>query len=49
MLGDTHMEKLFRILALSAGLLAAPAAVADVIVSAPIDVVVEVSVEFKLR
>ena len=43
MLGDTHMEKLFRILALSAGLLAAPAAVADVIVSAPIDVVGNVS------
>src|SRR5437588_8821893 len=33
------MEKLFRILALTAGLLAAPAAVADVIVNAPIDVV----------
>src|SRR5947209_19719719 len=39
MLGEMHMKRLFKLLALVPGLLAAPAAVADVIVSAPIDVV----------
>jgi hypothetical protein len=39
MLGETHMKRLFKLLALVPGLLAAPAAIADVIVSAPIDVV----------